>query len=143
MRILRAALAATLITAPHASAEVKVTLKAGRMDILATKASVQDILDRVASQTGMKVIYDGVLPPKVITKSVTDRTPADAVLGMPEGEGLNFAVILNPAGTQVETLLVTGPSKARPSAGPPMGMPAPVEATEWAVEGAEPPPPPP
>ena len=126
-----------------ARADVKVSLKAGRMDILATKATVKEILDRVASVTGMKVIYDGPVPAKTITKSVPNRTPADALLGILEGEGINFAVILNPAGTQVETLLVTGPAKVKPPPAVLAGAPPDADAAGWAVEVDEPPPPPP
>jgi hypothetical protein len=141
MRSLASALALVLVSAgTPLSADVKVSLKGGRMDILATKATVREILDRVASVTGMKVIYDGPVPAKIITKSVPDRTPAAAVLSILEGEGVNFAVILSADGTKVETLLVTGPSKARPA---PPSVPAGPEGSEWAVDGDMPPPPPP
>ena len=143
MRIAFGIGAVLLLAATPLRADVKVALKDGRMGIEAHKASVKEILDRVAGLTGMKVIYDGPLPTRSITKSVPDRTPADAVLGILEGEGINFAVILNPAGTQIETLLVTGPSKARPAPAGPPGIPAPGDAGEWAVEGEQPPPPPP
>jgi hypothetical protein len=145
LRIPGLILAASLMVAT-ARADVRVAVHDGRMDILATRVSIAEILDRVASQTGMKVIYDGPRPQKVITKSVLNWTPANAVLGILEGEGLNYAVILNPASTQVETLLLTGPSKVRPSLAPrpadvaPM---APGQADGWSVEVDEPPPPPP
>jgi hypothetical protein len=132
-----------MIAAAAASADVKVSLHEGRMDILATRVSIADILDRVARQTGMKIIYDGPRPQKMLTKSVTNRTPADAVLGMLEGEGLNFAVILNAAGTQIETLLVTGPSKAKPAPRTLAAPGAPGQNDGWSVEIDEPPPPPP
>jgi hypothetical protein len=138
MRVLGVVLAIGVWAGP-AQGEVKVSLKAGRMDIVATRATVTEILDRVASVTGMKVIYDGPVPSKMITKSLPNRTPADAILGMLEGEGINFAVILNPAGTQVETLLVTGPSKVKPPPPAPAGAPNP----DWNVEVEEPPAPPP
>lgn len=143
MRLIGLLATVSLLGAPDVHAGVKVALKDGRMGIVADKALVKDILDEVASVTGMKVIYDGPLPGKPITKTVPDRTPADAVLGILEGEGINFAVILNPAGTQIETLLVTGPSKARGGPAPAPGMPPAPEPTDWAVEGVEPPPPPP
>lgn len=142
MRSPAVALALVLLSGPDLRADVKVSLKGGRMDILANKASVKEILDRVATVTGMKVIYDGPVPSKVITKSVPDRTPADAVLGILEGEGINFAVILSQDGTKVETLLVTGPSKARPAPAGPTGLP-PGPGGDWAVVDEPPPPPPP
>jgi hypothetical protein len=93
---------------PAAShADVQVKLRDGRMTIEATNVSIAEILDRVAKNTGMKVIYDGPPPTQNVKVSLTERTPADAVLGILEGRGLNFAVILNTAGTQVQTLLVS------------------------------------
>jgi hypothetical protein len=135
-----------LLGTTAARADVKVAMHGTHMDIVATKATVSDILDTVAQKTGMKVIFNGPRPPREITKSIVDRSPADALLGILEGEGLNFAVILNPAGTQVETLLVTGPAPVRPapataaSGASTEGMPP---QPDWSVDADIPPPPPP
>jgi hypothetical protein len=144
MRVSTAVVLATGLLAANAAADVKVTRHGTRMDIAVSKATVAEILDTISKETGMKVIFDGPRPPREITKSVADRTPADAVLGILEGEGLNFAVILNPAGTQIETLLVTGPAPVKPApagAGPASGSGA--SQPEWAVDVDVPPPPPP
>jgi hypothetical protein len=118
------------------AADVQIKIRDGRMAIEAANASVAEILDRVSKHTGMKVIYDGTPPAQTIKVSLTERSPADAVLGVLEGRGLSFAVIMNPAGTQIQTLLVSTikpriqPRTFVPEEGPPV-MPMP--------DGAEPP----
>jgi hypothetical protein len=119
------------------AAEVQIKVREGRMTVEAANVSIAEILDRLSKHTGMKVIYDGPPPTQNVKVSLTERTPADAVLGVLEGRGLNFAVIMNPAGTQVQTLLVsTVKSRVRPRTfvpeeGPPSDLPMP--------DGAEPP----
>jgi hypothetical protein len=133
------------------AADVQVKLREGRMAIEATNASVADVLDHISKHTGMKVIYDGAPPTQNIKVSLTERSPADAVLGVLEGRGLSFAVIMNPAGTQIQTLLVSTvkpripPRTVVPEEGPPnLAMPdgaePPVGVT--GMENAPPPPPP-
>jgi hypothetical protein len=136
MRVVLASLLAVVCAPCAAVADVQVKLHDGRMTVEAANASVADILDRIAKSTGMKVIYDGPPPMQSIKVSLTERSPADAVLGLLEGRGLNFAVIMNPAGTQIQTLLVSTvkprvrPRTFVPEEGPP-SMPMP--------DGAEPP----
>src|SRR5438105_2948200 len=89
------------------AAEVQVKVHDGRMAIEAVNVPLREIIDRVASRTGMRVIYDGDPPQQVVKVSLTERSAADAVIGILEGRGVNFAVILNAAGTQVQTLLVS------------------------------------
>ena len=53
---------------------------AGRVSVRVTAAPLSDVLDRLARQTGMKVVYDGV-PPRALVRGrqVEDVTVADAV----------------------------------------------------------------
>jgi hypothetical protein len=113
------------VAQPASAPGVQVDLAAGRMSIKATNASIPEILAQVATQTGMKVIYDGPPPHQRLKLALSDRTPADAVLGVLEGRGLNFAVVLNAAGTQVETLLIsTALYRPPPARAPAFDMPA-------------------
>jgi hypothetical protein len=47
-----------------------------------------------------------------------DRTPLQAVLGVLEGLGLNYALVLDASGTQVETLMIVGAAGRTASAAP-------------------------
>jgi hypothetical protein len=54
------------------------------------------------------------------------RTPAEAVYGILEGLGLNYALLMDATGTRVQTLMITG--AAAPSAGPPPATSRPAPA---------------
>jgi hypothetical protein len=98
-----------LAAAPIAPAEVTVRLSGdGRVDVRATSAPLPEVLDHLSRQTGMKVIYDGPAPRPLLTLTLEKRTPVEALLGILEGLGLNYAVVMDPTATRVETLLMTG-----------------------------------
>jgi hypothetical protein len=120
MRVTLLASVLAIASVSAAQAEVQIKVHDGRMAIEAKDASVAEILDHVAKQTGMKVIYDGLPPSQHVKVSLTERSPAEAVLGVLEGRGINFAVILNPAGTYVQTLLVSTVANRVPKARVPL-----------------------
>jgi hypothetical protein len=116
-RVLPLALLLSLAT-PLAHAEVRVEQRGNRVDLAVTRAPVADVLDRIARQTGMKVVYDGPPPRQLVTMSVRDRTQAEAVLAVLEGLGLNYALLSDPSGTRVETLMVAGRTTTAAAAAP-------------------------
>ena len=93
-------------------AEVTVRVSGGRVDLTATAAPLGDVLDRLARQTGMKVVYEGPAPRQSVTLSIQGRTPAEAVLSLLEGSGVNFALVGDATGTGVQTLVVAGAASA-------------------------------
>ena len=118
-----------LALAPAAvAADVVVRVSGGRVDLTATAAPLGDVLDRLARQTGMKVVYEGPAPRPLVTLSIQGRTPAEAVLSVFEGLGVNFVLLSDSTGAAVQTLIVAGASAAaapassatpsRPPAGP-------------------------
>ena len=110
-----AALALALSTAVQA--DVEVTKSGDRLDVTADKAPVSEVLDGLARQTRMKVVYEGSVPRTPVTVELRGRTPAQAVLGVLEGLGLNYALVLDASGTQVETLMIVGAGAQTASAG--------------------------
>jgi hypothetical protein len=109
-----AALALALSTAVQA--DVKVTKSGDRLDVTAAEAPVSEVLDGLARQTRMKIVYEGAAPRTPVTVELRGRTPAQAVLGVLEGLGLNYALVLDASGTEVETLMIVG-TGARVAAG--------------------------
>src|SRR5215213_5249686 len=99
MRALLAACGILLTANAGVHADVQVKLRGGRMTVVAQNVPLHAVLDRMASQTGMKIIYDGPPPQQMVKLSLSERTPADALVDVLDGRGINFAVILNPAGT--------------------------------------------
>jgi hypothetical protein len=110
-----------LLLAAYAYAgEVDVrTTDAGRVSLRVTSAPLSEVLDRMARQTGMKVIYDGP-PPRTLVRGrqVENATLIDAVVDVLEGLGVGYALRLDATGAKVQTLLVLGAVKSTaPSTG--------------------------
>lgn len=128
MRLLAAGFGLLLATSAFANDVDVRTTTAGRVSLTVTSAPLSDVLDRIARQTGMKVVYDGA-PPRALVRArqVEDATPADAVADVLEGLGVSYALRLDATGANVDTLLVLGaakgPSTPRPPVPPPVRMP--------------------
>jgi hypothetical protein len=93
---------------PPATAGIAVREFQGRVDVAAAAAPLADVLDRLARQTGMRIVYEGPAPRQLVTLSLVGRSPAEAVTAILEGQGLNYALVLDATATRVEKLLVTG-----------------------------------
>jgi hypothetical protein len=94
-------------------AEVDVQLKNGRVDVRCTAAPLSEVLDRMARATGMKVVQQGVTPSMLLSLRLEDRTPAEAVFGVLEGLGLNYAFVLDGTGVRIDTLILAGAAGAK------------------------------
>jgi hypothetical protein len=119
---LPAALLVLVLSCAPAGAEVTVRVAGGQVDLTATAAPVAEVLDRLARQTGMKVVYEGPAPRQLVTLSLHGRTPTEAVLDVLEGLGVNYLLTRDPSGA--DRLIVFGASReaepqgtARPSPG--------------------------
>ena len=112
--------------APMARAEVVVRVSQERVDVTATAAPLADVLDQLARQTGMEIVYDGKPPRQKITLALQGRSAAEAVQGILEGQGLNYALVADPTGTRVQTLLLAGPVGRGTSTGSVSRPPAPI-----------------
>jgi len=111
-----AALVGLAVVATPAAAEVAVRVSGGQVELTATAAPLAEILDRLARQTGMKVVYEGPAPRQLVTLSLHGRTPTETVLALFEGLGLNFALVADPTGARVQTLVVAGTAAVSPAA---------------------------
>jgi hypothetical protein len=123
-RILPVLLALGLLTAP-VSAEVVVRVTSNLVDIDAEAVPLADILEDLAGQTGMEVVYEGAPPRQRVSLTLRGRSPAEAVQDVLEGQGLNYALIADPTGTRVQTLMIAGAAGTGTSAGPATPMPGP------------------
>lgn len=103
------------VLASPLAGEVEIRQSGDRVSLLAVSAPAAEILERLARQTGMRIVYDAQPPRQLITTRLEQRTTAEAVLGIMEGLGLNYALVMDSAGTQVDQLLILGPVNAAPS----------------------------
>jgi len=114
MKALAALVVMALAVVP-AEAEVVVRVSGGHVELTATAAPLADVLDRLARQTGMKVVYEGPAPRQLVTLSLHGRTPTETILSVFEGLGVNFALVADPSGSRVQTLVVAGTATASSS----------------------------
>src|SRR5262245_33373006 len=106
------ALLTALAIATPGMAAVDVRVTGQSVDIQASNAPLSEVLERLSRQTRMKVVYDGAPPRQTITLDLRGRTPVEAVVAALEGQGVNYALSMDPTGTRVETLLVSGTATA-------------------------------
>ena len=90
-------------------------------------APLADVLERVSQRIGMRVVYETPPPRQLISLRLEARTPVAAVLGILEGLGLSYAVVMDPTGARVETLLfpTSSPAGVRTAGAAPPPAPAP------------------
>ena len=140
-RVVVSGAAALFLLGGMASADVDVQLRGGRVDVRAAAAPLSQVLDRLARATGMKVVYQGAAPSVLVSLGLEGRTPAEAVFGVLEGLGLNYAFVLDAAGNKVETLILAGAAGAKTasSSGPP-APPAVAPAPRYVPRPRTPPP---
>lgn len=106
-RVVAAAVVAAASAWP-AAADVRVQQVGEQLSVQATAAPVSEVLDRLARQTGMQVVYEGAPPRVPVTLSIERRTAAEAVFSVLEGLGLNYALRLDESGGRVMTLVMAG-----------------------------------
>ena len=103
---------AIVLATRFGAAQTEVRRVGDTLDVRATAAPVSEVLDRIARETGMKVTYDGAPPRARVSVTLTGVTPAQAVLRVLEGQGLNYALRMDPRAVRVETLLMVAGSGA-------------------------------
>jgi hypothetical protein len=90
-------------------AEIDVRVAAGRVDLVATKAPLSEVLKRLGEQTGMKVAFEGVPPAELVTLSFAGRSPVEAVNDLLRERGLNYALSVEASGRVSTLVVVTAP----------------------------------
>jgi hypothetical protein len=110
------------LAASSLQAEVEVRVSGELVSLRAVATPVSEILDRLARQTGMKLVYDAPPPRQLLTATLEERSLPEAVLALLEGLGLNYALVMDRAGVRVDQLLILGaaaPAPARAAAAAP------------------------
>jgi hypothetical protein len=82
----------------------------GHVSVHAQRVPLSKVLDRLAQQTGMKVIYESSPPSQAVSANFEGLPPRDAVERLLEGQGVAYVFRTDPSGRGVETLLVSGES---------------------------------
>ena len=111
---------AAVLAARFGAAQTDVRRVGDTLDVRATAAPVAEVLDRIARETGMKVTYDGPPPRARVSVTLAGVTPAQAVLRVLEGQGLNYALRMDARAVRVEALLMVAGTGAGTVASPAM-----------------------
>jgi hypothetical protein len=115
-----------VLLAPAARAEVVVRIAQEGIDVTATAAPLADVLDGLAKQTGMEIVYDGEPPRQKVSVALQGRSAAEAVQGILEGQGLNYVLVGDSTGLHVKTLILAGEAGKGSSAGSSSRGPSPL-----------------
>jgi hypothetical protein len=118
-----------------------------QVELRARLAPLHEVLDRLGRLIGMKVVYQGPLPRQLVTLNLQGHSPAEMVFAVLEGQEINYALLADPTGNGVQTLLVTSVVPAPLASDPdsmhgdetPLDQPAtndPQAATAEALAGA-------
>jgi hypothetical protein len=134
-----------LLTLPLASgaalSDARVLLDHGRVTIRSQSAPLADVLSRFAQATGAEVVYDATRPRQLVSVLIEAASPAEAIVQLLEGQGLNYTLRLDSTGRNVEMLVVSvsaaAASAAATRAPRPSAPPQPEEAYEAPAEDAE------
>ncbi len=107
------ALLALLLSSGFLSAAtgLEVRGKNGLVTIRAQQETVSEILDRLAAETGLKLVYEGPRPAQRVSVDLAALPEAEALARLLEGLGLNYAYGMDAAGKH-GVLIVSGSSAA-------------------------------
>ncbi len=101
-----AILAALGLVATPLCAGVETRAEGGRVRIEARAAPLSEILDDLARQTGMKVVYEGGPPRALVTATLDRGTLVEALLAVFEGLDLTYVIELDATGTRAVKLVM-------------------------------------
>lgn len=113
------------VGAGDGSGELQVRKEGAAVFVQGSQVALSEVLDRLASATGMTVIYDGPPPRQLVTAHIEGRSEVEAVQALFEGQAINYALTLDPSGVHVELLiLVTDTTRQGGSSGSRPPVPA-------------------
>lgn len=96
-----------------------------RVIVQATSVPLTDVLSRFSQATGAKIVYDSAKPRQLVTVEIHAASQAEAISQLLEGQGLSYAVRLDPTGRSVDMLFLMGKGQpATASSSSPLPAPA-------------------
>jgi hypothetical protein len=114
-----------------------VRVDGARVIVQATSVPLTDVLSRFSQATGTKIVYDAAKPRQLVTVEIDAASQAEALSQLLEGQGLSYALRLDPTGSAVEMLFLM--AKGQAAAPPARSVTAAVERRETYEAIEEPP----
>jgi hypothetical protein len=120
---------------------IQIEIRGDRVSIHAEKVPLVQVLNGVAWESKMKIVYDTSPPQDLVTIDLKDVTLRDAVTQLLRGHGLVYVARMDASGARIDTLVLTsgGAGPVRMSAPQPPPMPE-APAPEYYDAGMEVPP---
>jgi hypothetical protein len=128
-------LCVSLLAGERPGGQIDIRQDQGWLTIRAQAAPLEDVLTRVAAVAGSKVVYGGAPPRGLVSAELRRQAPADAVVALLAGQGVDFAMQLDARGRQIETIFIAG---ARDPGAPEAGRAKPSARREVEGEPTEP-----
>ncbi len=102
-------MAAVLVTGAAAQAgDPEIRAASGTVTIHAANMPLNQILDRLATATGMTVTYEGTRPSMPVTMTADGISEVHAILRLMEGLGVSYVMRTDATGQRVDTLIISG-----------------------------------
>src|SRR5262245_23901498 len=89
-------------------AEVYVKAQKDRITVRAQREPLARVLASIARETGLAITYQSPAPNTLVSLTLENVTPQDAVMRLFEGQGLNYIFTLDPTQSKVAMLIITG-----------------------------------
>jgi hypothetical protein len=106
-RALAFALALAAVAPGSPAAEIALRVRAnGRIDLRVTSAPLSAVLDRLARETGVELVYQGARPQRVVSLEVYGSDQARTVLEVLDRLAVNYAVSFDAEGTRVRKIVI-------------------------------------
>jgi hypothetical protein len=128
-------LCVSLLAGEHPGGQIDIRQDKGWLTIRAQAARLEDVLTRLSAVAGSKVVYGGAPPRGLVSAEVRRQAPADAVVALLAGQGVDFAIQLDARGHQIQTIFIAGERDPRAAEA---GRAEPAAAREVEPEPAEP-----
>jgi hypothetical protein len=130
-----------LLPVRESSPQLQVQAQDGRVTIAAQEVPLKVVLDRLAQETGVEVVYEGPEPSPLVTVTIEDQPEREALTRILEGLGLNHALQMDASGHRVEMVIIqepfgSGPATVRTQNSPATGFRRPAPAPRTPGESA-------
>jgi hypothetical protein len=96
-----------LVARVGGSSPIQIEIRGERVSIRAEKVPLVQVLNGVAWESKMKIVYDTEPPQNVVSVDLKNMLLREAITELLRGHGLVYIARMDPTGTRVDTLVLT------------------------------------
>jgi hypothetical protein len=113
MRLKLAVPLALLVIPGAVTADVYVKAQNDRITVRAQREPLNRVLASIAREAGISVVNPSSAPSQLVNVTLENVSPQEALIRLFDGQGLNYIFQLDPSGSRVAMLILSGSSSAR------------------------------